>query len=294
MTKTVLVTGATGFLACYVIDAYLKAGYKVRGTVRSKSKADYIRKHFNDQIELVQVSDLVTGEGLDQAMKGCDVVAHVASPYILEYKDPLKDLIDPAVKGTLSVLKAANDAGIKRVVVTSSFAAITDFSKGGPFRDYTYTSDDWNPTTLEQACEPGKPGPFVYSASKKLADKAAHEFAKEHNMVVCTIVSRYNCIGSSCQGLTCRQNPPMIYGPPIQGVDQKGHINTSSNAIYALINGPGGRDIPWNRLPLFCNVKDVATAHVRASEADDTKVAGQRFILCASEPFLWEDVCFYQ
>lgn len=75
----------------------------------------------------------------------------------------MKDFIDPAVQGTLSILKAAKEAGIKRVVVTSSFAAVTNFNKGGAFREYTYTAADWNPTTLEQALEEGRPGAFVYS-----------------------------------------------------------------------------------------------------------------------------------
>lgn len=84
-----------------------------------------------------------------------------------------------AVNGTLTVLKAATAKGIKRVVVTSSFAAVTNFTKGGPFRDYTYTSDDWNPTTLEVACEPGRIGAFVYSASKTLAEHAALDYGND-------------------------------------------------------------------------------------------------------------------
>merc|ERR1711939_173005 len=151
---TVLVTGASGFLASYVIDQFLQAGYLVKGTVRSKAKGESILTRYpdnKDKLELVEVPDIVEGTGLAEALKGVDVVAHVASPYALTVQDPLKDFIQPAVNGTLSVLKACKVAGINRVVVTSSFAAVTNFDLGGPWRDYTYTSDDWNPTTMEQA-----------------------------------------------------------------------------------------------------------------------------------------------
>ncbi|KWU46663.1 NAD(P)-binding protein [Rhodotorula sp. JG-1b] len=274
MAKTVLVTGASGFLASYVVDAFLQAGWRVKGTVRNKSKADHIRSRYPshaDQLDLVEVKDIVSGDGLKEAMQGVDAVAHTASPYALTYTDPIKDFIDPAVKGTLTVLQAAKDAGIRRVVITSSFAAVTNFNAGGPWRDYTYTAADWNPLTLEDCLKPGVAGPVVYSASKTLAERAAHNFAAAHQeMIISTL------------------NPPMIYGPPLQNVASREEVNTSSAAIYALINGEKGRDVPWNRLPLFVHVKDIALAHVRALEVEDEeKVKSQRFLLYGGA-FTWE------
>ncbi|POY71341.1 hypothetical protein BMF94_5653 [Rhodotorula taiwanensis] len=284
MAKTVLVTGASGFLASYVIDAFLAAGWNVRGTVRDPAKADHIRGRYRshaDRLQLVQVKDITSGEGLKEAVKGVDAVAHVASPYALTFTDPVKDFIDPAVKGTLTVLQAAKgnragirvqDAGVRRVVVTSSFAAVTNFSKGGPWRDYTYTAADWNPLTLEDCLVPGVAGPVVYSASKTLAEHAAHDFAAANpDMVISTL------------------NPPMIYGPPLQKVASRDEINTSSGAIYALIHGPEGREVPWNRLPLFVHVKDIGLAHLRVIEAEDeAKIKNQRFLLYGGA-FTWED-----
>ncbi|GAA6050451.1 hypothetical protein JCM3770_002602 [Rhodotorula araucariae] len=270
MAKTVLVTGASGFVASYVIDAFLNAGWNVRGTVRSTSKAEHLRSRYPDhadKLELVEVPDLVTGKGLEEAVKGVDAIAHTASPYTFTFTDPIKDLIDPAVKGTLSVLRAAKAAGIKHVVITSSFAAVTNFAAGGPWRDYTYTSKDWNPSTIDDVHDLTPPG--VYSLSKKLAEEAAHQYAAEHGLVLSSI------------------NPPMIYGKPVQ-VASRDDINTSSAAIYALITGEEGREVPWNRLPLFAHVADVATAHVRALEAEDEKVAGKRFLICGGS-FTWED-----
>ncbi|KAK4332194.1 Epimerase domain-containing protein [Rhodotorula toruloides] len=257
MAKTVLVTGASGFLASYVIAEFLKAGWNVRGTVRSKAKAQHLFERYPehaDKIELVEVKDLVTGEGLKEAVQGVDAIAHTASPYALTYTDPIKDFIDPAVKGTLRVLEAAKDAGVKRVV----------------WRDYTYTGSDWNPLTIEDCLVPNVPGPVVYSASKTLADRAAHDYASKNDLVLCTI------------------NPPMIYGPPLQRVASRSEINTSSGAIYALIHGEPGREVPWNRLPLFAHVVDVALAHVRAVEVEEEKVKGQRFLICGGA-FTWEE-----
>ncbi|GAA5826885.1 hypothetical protein JCM11251_002142 [Rhodosporidiobolus azoricus] len=274
MAKTVLVTGASGFLASYVVKAFLDAGYNVRGSVRSTAKAQHLYERYpehKEQLTLVEVPDIVTGEGLKEALEGVDVVAHTASPYTFTFTDPIKDLIDPAVKGTLSVLKAAKEAGIKRVVITSSFAAVTNFAAGGPWRDYTYTSSDWNPATLEEVQEPGRPGPFVYSASKALAERAAIDYGAQNGLIVSAL------------------NPPMIYGPPLQKIASKEETNTSSAAIYALIDGPEDREVPWNRLPLFCHVEDVALAHVRALEVEvEEKVKGQRFLLYGGA-FTWED-----
>lgn len=110
-----------------------------------------------------------------------DYVVHTASPYQLVVDDPVKDLLQPAIEGTLNLLRyAAKQPSIKHIAITSSFAAVTDFTKGGPNRPgFVYKEHDWNPTTWEQATEPQRPGAFVYSASKKLAEKAAWDFVEK-------------------------------------------------------------------------------------------------------------------
>lgn len=127
--QTVLVTGASGFLASHCIEAFLASGWNVVGTVRNLEKSQHLLARF-PTITLREVKDLVTAEGLTEALEGVDAIAHTASPYQLTVTDPLKDFIEPAVNGTLNVLKAATAKGIKRVVVTSSFAAVTNFTKG--------------------------------------------------------------------------------------------------------------------------------------------------------------------
>ncbi|KAK4704117.1 hypothetical protein P7C70_g2091, partial [Phenoliferia sp. Uapishka_3] len=327
MVKTVLVTGASGFLAAYCIDEFLKAGWTVRGTVRSAAKSQHILDRYpkGAKLALVEVPDIVTGEGLAEALNGVDAVAHTASPSVGRrsnegfhstssrwYSVSLEGGKGACSSGTLAALKLNRPnrerppqaAGIKRVVVTSSFAAVTNFtlgalltlslstktdelSSGGPFRDYTYTSKDWNPSTLENAVEPGRPGAFVYSASKTLAEHAALDYGKESGLQgepfpqILTVYLKAKLLKSRSRDLEPSHdlyvrpladreriadlNQLPIDGPPLQAMHSKSDINTSSNAIYALISGPSEREVPGNRLPLFCNVTDVALAHVKGS-----------------------------
>jgi len=170
------------------------------------------------------------------------------------------------VKGTINVLQQAEKAGVEHVVITSSFAAIVDGAKGGPYRDYTYTAKDWNPFTAKDATAPGCPPPGIYATSKKLAEQSAWKFHEEHPSVHITTI-----------------NPPMIYGPPIQAVSSAADLNTSSAGMYALIQSP--KSLPDDRLPLFCDVRDVAYAHVAAISHPGAK--NQRVLLCADEPLTW-------
>lgn len=80
---------------------------------------------------------------------------------------PKTDLLDPAIEGTLNVLRQARAAGVNRIIITSSFAAVNNFKLGGIRRDHTYTEKDWNPATYEEAAEPSVQGAYAYSASKK-------------------------------------------------------------------------------------------------------------------------------
>lgn len=124
------------------------------------------------------------------AFPGIDAVLHTASPFHGAVTDPKKDMLDPAIEGTLNVLRATHNAGIKRIVITSSFVAVFDLAIGGPWRDYTFTADDWNPATYEDAIKGDKPGIWVYCASKVLAEKAAFDYVKEHPELKLTTINR--------------------------------------------------------------------------------------------------------
>ena len=131
----VLVTGASGFIAAHVIRELLARGYRVRGTVRSLARARelaYLRElpGAAERLELVE-ADLMREGSFDAAAEGVHHVMHTASPYVLHAEDPQRDLVDPAVKGTRTVLASCKKAGtVKRVVLTSSMAAITDCCMG--------------------------------------------------------------------------------------------------------------------------------------------------------------------
>ncbi|KAF7964921.1 hypothetical protein HWV62_1647, partial [Athelia sp. TMB] len=164
------------------------------------------------------------------------------------------ELLKPAINGTLNVLRAAHKAGVKKVIVTSSFAAMLDASKGGPWRTYEYTEKgpcaqhdtDWNPTTYEQAAARGAPPGLAYAASKELAEAAAWEFAKEHGLELVAL------------------NPPMVYGPALQeSATSPKALNMSTGLVYQLFSG-AQTQVPEDGLTQFCDVRDVAEAHVRA------------------------------
>ncbi len=224
----VLITGITGFLAQHVLRSVLAApeNYRVRGTVRSLAKSkSLIYDHLpsaraardKERVELVEVPDTASSD-LSAALEGVEYVLHVASPYVIaNITDPKEQLLKPAVDGTLNVLRYAKESkSIKRIGITSSFAAVTDFSKGGPNRPgFTYTAQDWQPFGEKEALEQG--GAIAYSVSKKLAEKAAWDFVKENK----------GKIGWDLFTI----NPPMIYGPSTPWVTKKS-LNTSSGAIY--------------------------------------------------------------
>jgi len=143
--KPVCVTGASGFIAAHVVKQLLEKGYKVKGTVRNlknRSKYSYLDNlpGAGDRLELVEAELLKEGS-FEEAVKGCAYVIHTASPYKIDVKNPQTDLVDPAVKGTLNVLRSCkNISSVKRVVLTSSFAAISDETE----KNKVLSEGDWN------------------------------------------------------------------------------------------------------------------------------------------------------
>lgn len=269
----VLITGITGFLAAHVLDAVLASpeNYKVRGTLRSLSKKDELLARLKPEdrkrVELVEVADTATSDLLP-AVRGVEIIHHTASPYQLNVQDAEKDLLIPAVEGTLNLLRfAKHEKSVKKIVITSSFAAVTDFTQGGPNRPgFTYTAENWNPAGYEDAIQAGGAGAFSYSVSKKLAEQAAWDYLSNEkpNFEIATIC------------------PPMIYGPTLQPAVKLSNLNTSSKTIYGLI---GSADqMPEDRLPLFCHARDVGDAHVAATEK--SQGLGKRWLLCGGK-FTW-------
>ncbi len=175
--EKVLVTGASGFIAKHCIAELLRRGHPVKATLRNLARADEVRRgvaHAGadaSDVEFV-VADLLSDDGWAQAMQGCTYVLHVASPFpITEPKNP-EDVIRPAREGALRVLRAARDAGVKRVVQTSSIVAVDLPWPDAPL-GHVFTEEDWT--------NPERPDLTTYVKSKTLAERAAWDFVQERD-----------------------------------------------------------------------------------------------------------------
>ena len=234
----VLVTGAAGFVAGHCIQELLKHGYEVRGTVRdagATEKVGYLSTL--GEVEMVE-ADLTADDGWDAAMVGCEAVLHTASPFFIT--DDESQLLGPAIDGTLRVLRAATEAGIRRVVLTSSTAAIVNTEAE------TYTEEQWSDP---ESCSP-------YPKSKTLAERAAWDFVNAQpeserlELVVC--------------------NPCLVLGPLLND-----RASLSLQTVERLL----GRKMPAVPKLGFSivDVRDVAVAHRLALEKPDA--AGNRYLL---------------
>ncbi|MEW6405353.1 MAG: NAD-dependent epimerase/dehydratase family protein, partial [Chloroflexota bacterium] len=247
----VLVTGASGFIGLHTTLSLLQLGYQVRGTVRSEEHAkgvrDSLSKHVKlDRLELIQ-ADLLNEEGWREAAEGCEYAIHVASPFPAEEpKDP-NELIRPARDGTLRVLRAAQAAGVRRLVLISSVVAITGGHEG---ENRTFDESDW--TDLEK-CKSS------YSISKTMAERAAWNF----------VHTAENHTGMEMVSI----NPTNVFGPPLDGR----HF-TSTEWFRTLMRG----EVPGvSRTQLdFVDVRDVVDMSVRAMITP--AAANKRFLLNAA------------
>jgi dihydroflavonol-4-reductase len=250
----VLVTGGTGFIGAHCVLQLLVAGHRVRTTVRDLGRRDdvlaMLRQGGAVSTENLSfmAADLTADAGWAEAAKSCDYVLHVASPLPLYAPRDENDLIVPAREGTLRVLRAARDAGVRRVVLTSSFAAI---GYGHPPRERPFDETDW--TQVEGT------GLQPYVKSKALAERAAWDFmAREGGGLELAAV-----------------NPVAVLGP-VLGPDFSGSIAL----VQAMMNGrsPVAPKINFG----LVDVRDVADLHLRAMENPAAK--GERFLAVAGEP----------
>jgi dihydroflavonol-4-reductase len=245
MADVVLLTGISGFIAKHVALKLLNAGYDVRGTLRQLDRAaevhDALRPYLTEtagQLSLVQ-ANLEADAGWAEAMGGIAALVHTASPFpIVQPKDPAV-VIRPAVEGTERVLKAAAAAGVTRVVLTSSIAAVVNEAKPDTLQDEA----DW--------CDVHLPTTTPYSKSKTLAERAAWEIAKARGLRLTTI------------------NPGLVLGPPLDE-----HYGSSLGLIERFMKGKDPM-LPPMGLPIV-DVRDVAEMHLRALQRPETE--GRRYI----------------
>lgn len=242
-TKPVLVTGATGYVAGWLVKKLLEEGFTVHAAVRNPDKKEKIAhleaiaKKSEGSIKFFK-SDLLEKGSYAEAMKACEIVFHTASPFTSNYKDPQKELIDPAVLGTENVLLTANNTpSVKRVVLTSSCAAIyTDAIDCQKAPGGVLTEDIWN-TTASLEYQP-------YSYSKTLAEKKAWEIA-----------------GKQAQWDLVVINPSFVMGPPL---NPKETTSESFTALKQLGDGTLKMGAPRMGVGVV-DVREVADAHFAAA-----------------------------
>ena len=241
MTERVLISGASGFIASHTIELLLEQGFEVVGTVRDPNNAEKTQHLTSlpgaaERLTLV-AADLNDDAPFDNYTQDVDYVLHMASPYIVNVKDSQRDLVDPAINGTETMLKAcAASKLVKRVVVTSSLAAISD----EPPSDHILTENDWNEKSSLTR------NPYYYS--KTLAEKAAWNFINDNNLGFDLVTI----------------NPFLVTGPA-----KTKDMNESNKVFADMINGdyPAILDLTWG----IVDVRDVAKAHVIAMTSPNAK-----------------------
>ena len=249
--STVLVTGVTGFIGLHCVHQLIQAGHHVHGTLRSKSREHEVRESLRranlaDGNLVLFECDLLGDSGWNDAVRGCDYILHVASPFIAGIPDHEDDLIKPAVAGTKKVLElAAQVESVKKVVLTSSFAAVGDTFDGTTVFDESHWSNLDNPNIS------------AYNKSKTLAEKAAWGFMDSATSFALTVI-----------------NPVAVIGPMLSS-----DLGTSNVFVKKMLDGstPGNPRIHIG----FVDVRDVARAHV--DSMTNTKTDGKRIILSRDE-----------
>ena len=250
--EKVLVTGATGYIGLHCIHQLLNQGYAVNRSVRSPERKDEIfeaLKNQNTPTENLSIFtfDLNDDEGWDQGMDGCDYLLHVASPIALENHNE-DFFVKPAVAGVKRAMKFAKKHNVKKVVLTSSVAAIFETLESKSY----YDESDWS--------DPDNPAISHYAKSKTLAEKTAWEFVEnENHPFELTVI-----------------NPALVIGPSLSG-----DLGESNKAIVMVATGKMPVAVPLQFG--YVDVRDVATAHILAMQNPASN--GERFAL--AEKDLW-------
>ncbi|KAJ0237687.1 hypothetical protein HA466_0246200 [Hirschfeldia incana] len=246
--NVVCVTGASGYIASWIVKLLLLRGYTVRATVRNPkdtAKTEHLLalEGAKERLKLFK-ADLLEECSFEQAIEDCDAVFHTASPVKFIVTDPQTELIDPALKGTINVLNTCKKtSSVKRVIVTSSTAAVLVRQPPlGPndMVDETFFSDP-------SVCMESK---LWYQLSKTLAENVAWQFAKDNGMDMVVI------------------NPGYVIGPLLQPT-----LNLSVEVVVDIVNGKNPSNCRYYR---FVDVRDVALAHVKALESPS---ASGRYII---------------
>ncbi|KAL1962339.1 hypothetical protein VTN77DRAFT_9752 [Rasamsonia byssochlamydoides] len=270
--KTVLITGVTGFIGAHVALKLLQAGFTVRGAVRSRKKGELLLqqpvfREYTAKFHVVEVPNIEETGAFDEAVKGVQVVVHLASPVVLEGGDP-QSFIGPAKKGTISILQSFlkyAPPDFSHFVFMSSIAAMVrrDVAPG-----YVFTERDWNPLTEEvlQTMDPTLVRSIAYYASKTIAERALWDFMETHKP----------------SWTASALNPAVVSGPFIHPVARPEELNDTVKTIWDIFSGTTNTIPQPVAAGAYVDVRDVAAVCVFAVEHPEL-VAGKRFPVVAGQ-----------
>ena len=260
MASKVLLTGITGYVASHCAVELLKAGFSVRGSVRNIKKTDKIRENISKhastdgKLEFCELN-LLSDKGWDEAMKGCEYVLHVASPFLIAEPKDENEIIKPAVEGSLRALRFAKSNNIKKIVVTSSLVAMVGDKKKATLDQESWTNPEFDKVS-------------AYMKSKTFAEKAVWDFYRAQDpkdKMEVTVV-----------------NPGPIYGPTITG-------NLAGESMKMI------KTMMDNKMPqvprcsyVMSDVRDIAKIHVAALTNEASN--GQRFIVTTKDTYTFQDI----
>jgi len=268
----VLISGVNGFIAASIAQAFLTAGYIVRGTVRSQKKGDQFvqapafKEAFEQgQLETVVVEDIAADGAFDEAVKGVDYFCHAASPLSSKFQgDAERDLLFPALKGTQAALQSATkEPRIKKIILLASISSVIDFAQSSQV-GAVYDDTTWNTVSYEYAASTDNAF-IAYAVSKTIAEKAAWDFVETEKPAFQLVAI----------------NPTYVYGPAVAPLDPNSPFNGTNAFVSSLLLDPKYDYTVGKGYPTFVDVRDVATAHVLAVEKDGAN--GHRFILSLTE-----------
>jgi len=245
MKQTILVTGGTGYIGSWVVKGLLEHGHNVRITVRDKSKTakyQYLQDLANETEGTLEIweADLMKSGSFDEAAKGCDSIAHIASPFTLSIKDAQKELVDPAVNGTTYVLDAANKSGtVKKIVLTSSVAAIHGDNIDMKNQNLSEFDESHFNTSSSLTHQP-------YSFSKVEAEKKAWGMAEQQSNWQLVVM-----------------NPSFVMGPALTTTSQSESLKIMTDILSGKYK-TGAPELYFG----YVDVRDVAKAHIIGLETE--------------------------
>ena len=268
--EKVLLTGITGYVANYIADLLLKKGYIVVGTLRNVSKIEEFKERYpqqvaNGQLQFSDVKDIGAAHAFDKVFKDhpdIKYVIHAASPVAFAADDLKRDIIDPAIAGTLSAVTAAHNYGkqVKRFIQTSSLAAMThpNDEPGS-----VYTEDSWSKVTLEEAT---KDGLLAYYASKKYGEKALWDFMENET-------PSFDAVSI---------NPPLVLGGHLNKIENPDQVHLALKPFQQFIDVTDkDYKVPPAPFNIYVDVRDLAEFHVLPIENISQITGNKRYLTTA-------------